>query len=368
MNPTIDFADDAGNPRDSAAVMLENAVEWFGQTAPRVAEKALEIYNTAEGIVAGNMAASTIAIGVACFGVLENVFGPIVRENEVALFRSRNSERLIPLTSGRYGLHRWFLLLEVNPPAGVVLNTQDSAGAFRPASLVNERGRFSLSTFIYEIADEAVQTSDGAIVLASGSVSFRLDAQHINAFVNFALGSFAESFRQRVRSAVYNEIGRQRRDAVIGHQTASCRRVEDELIRTSEGPPGANEESGLGIVIERVNLLVGPESMQRDEGSQQDRLENGALVTIDTIRWLNEMIKQEDVVENRQFLREAFGSYMEASRTIEVARQLGASGNLIVATPDETGLTKGAAAAVHLQAKDRPPTLKLIETAANQSA
>ncbi len=364
MNITHAKTDDT----PGAAEALRDAIEWIEQTAPTVAARALEIYETAEGFITSSPAASSALIAGGVLLAMEHMFGPVVRENEVALFRSRLTERLTPLAAGQYGLHRRIFTKEERDLAGAALNDVDGACAFQPSSLVNERGRLSLAVFIYEFRDEEVQTSDGAVVRASGSVSFRLDVRHIHAFFNYAMGSFAQSFRQRVRSAIYNEIGRQRRDAVIGHQTASCQRVEDELIRASEGAPGADEESGLGILIERVNLLVSPDEAEHEEGPAKTRSGNGPLVTIDSIRWLNEMIKQEEVAENRQFLREAFGSYMEASRTIEVARQLGASGNLIIATPDDAGLTKGAAAAAHLQMKDGRPDLRLIAPSAPESA
>ena len=367
MHATINVAAESRSFVDATGSALNRAVDWVQETAPQVADKAMSLYDTAQTSIAGNAAASTALAGITALAVIENAIGPVVRENEVALFRSRTTDRLTPLLYGRYGLHRQLLSREEKKLSGVELNGEVSDCVFHPSKLVNERNRLSLSEYIYEFANEDVQTSDGAVVIASGSVNFRLDAQHVHAFVNYALDSFAQSFRQRVRSAIFNEIGRQRRDAVIGHQTASCGRIEGELVRACEGAPGASEHSGLGVVIERVNLLVSPEAAHSGFRPPLTRSENGIPVTIDSIRWLNDMIKQEDVEENRQFLREAFGQIMEASRTIEVARQLGSSGNLIIATPDETGLTKGAAAAAHLQAKDQPAKLRLVAPSVGDS-
>ena len=334
---------------------------------------ASEVAGTAVERARDYAGAHPIAVKIAIGGVatlfLNNALGKNVRENEAALFRSRLNERLRILRVGNYGLHRTILSREEKNFAGADLTDKDGNSQFQPASLVNERGRFYLGAFIYQFSDEEVQTSDGALVRASGAVNFRLNDRYLREFYNYAVGSFAETFRQKVRAAIFNEIGSKRSDAVIGHQTDSCDSVESELQRTSQGVPGDDTSSGLGVTIDSVNLLVRPAASM---GSPTVALPLGAdddtLVSLDTVRWITNLIKQEETVEGRNFLRQAFSELVEASRTIEVARELGASSNLIVATPDESGLTKGAAAAAHLQRKDAPSIRKFLPKAANDAA
>ncbi len=291
-------------------------------------------------------------------GLIEKNFGPIVRDNEAAAYRTRFTERLVVLYGKSYGAHRRIYLREEKNLAPGLLDAGAKNMKFSPQRLTNDRGRFHLGNFEFTVTEEPVQTADGAIVNASASVTFRLDPQHVREFINFVLGSFDHAFVERLKSAINSEIGAHERDRIIGHQVDACQSLQAKFKQLVEGAPGHSKRSGLGIIVERLNLSVKPASRSGVKAYRQERMNTDDLVSLDTVRWLNDLIRREENPENRVFLREAYVKLIDAAQMIQVAKELGASGNFVVVTPDEAGLTKSAAASEHLlrQRKTQPPS------------
>ncbi|MEO0695071.1 MAG: hypothetical protein AAFY84_03135 [Pseudomonadota bacterium] len=291
-------------------------------------------------LVAGGIGASLLAL------FANAVLGFQIGDSDAAVYRERFSARRKIRFAGNHAALRRLFEVEDTTFADFPLAASGEDRFFTPSVLTDKRGRFYLGNIVFLLEDQVMATSDGAETNVTASVTFRLRKRYLEDFVNFTAAAFAETFAERVHAGVKSEVGRYKRDFIVREQKEVENHLTAHLKAVIEGTPGVDGQSGLGIEITMVTLSIKPLASGRStaNGSIEGSLANMSgpdFVSIEGTRLLSDMLRRAETPREKSDLRALISQQIEAQRQIRCAIELRQSGNLIVLTPDEAGLTRG---------------------------
>lgn len=267
-------------------------------------------------------------------------FGPNIRNNEAMVFRNRASSETIILTNRTSNAGIFITCERVRDLDLAPLRVSEERMRFSSDSLVNERDNIDLSNIEFTLTKEPIHTADGAVVVATMAVTFRLDPDMLPAFLNYHSRNFAETFVSRCRSALVAEIGSHQRDGIIAAQIHLRDHLERKLRDMVVGAPGDDVAPGLGIVVDKVTLVLEPPQSTAADGHG----EPDPITSLDSMRRVVDIMRHQDDREMQRAVQNSFNLLIEAQTRRDCAKLLGANSHLIIMTPHELGLTAGMTA------------------------